>query len=97
MLHIYIYPKTQADKEQAVFLTVPNSKCVDQEIENFLSSGALVINSWKKCKVVNLPRQVFDVQTVKFPETPLWFTLDANARGSLKASARGAQINADLI
>ena len=51
----------------------------------------------KKCKVVNLPRQVFDVQTVKFPETPLWFTLDANARGSLKASARGAQINADLI
>ena len=94
---LYIYPKTQADKEQAVFLTVPNSKCVDQEIENFLSSGALVINSWKKCKVVNLPRQVFDVQTVKFPETPLWFTLDANARGSLKASASGAQINADLI
>ena len=45
---IYIHPKTQADKEQAVFVTVPNSKCVDQEIENFLSSGALVINSWKK-------------------------------------------------
>ena len=92
----FLTPKAQADKEQTAFLTAPNNKCVDQNIENFLSNKALVCNSGGKGKVLNLPREVFEIQTLEFPETPLWSTLDAHSRGSLKASATGAQINSEF-